>query len=150
MTTAHDVAKYILSKCGPMTAMKLQKLTYYSQAWSLVWDDACLFENRIEAWANGPVVTDLYQQHRGKFEVSSWALGEIQNLSDSQKETIDVVLGAYGKFSALELSNLTHSEMPWIAARSNLDLDERGNSEITPESMVDFYTSLFQSMQNTQ
>jgi len=51
MATAHDVAAYILDKCGSMSAMKLQKLVYYSQAWHLVWDDAPLFEERVEAWA---------------------------------------------------------------------------------------------------
>lgn len=40
MATAFDVAQYILSKYGSMSAMKLQKLVFYSQAWSLVWDDA--------------------------------------------------------------------------------------------------------------
>ena len=48
--TAIDVAAYILSKQGDMPAMKLQKLVYYSQAWSLVWDDKPLFRDRIEAW----------------------------------------------------------------------------------------------------
>ena len=39
-----DVAAYILEKIGSMTTMKLQKLVYYSQAWSLVWDEKRLFE----------------------------------------------------------------------------------------------------------
>jgi uncharacterized phage-associated protein len=149
MITAHDVARYILDECGPMTAMKLQKLTYYSQAWSLVWDDAPLFDNRIEAWANGPVVTDLYQLHRGKFEVSSWPAGDTRNISQISKETINAVLAAYSKFSALDLSNLTHNEKPWIDARAGLGLNERGDSEITPESMAEFYATLYQSMQVT-
>ena len=34
------------------TSWKLQKLVYYCQAWSLVWDEEPLFEARIEAWAN--------------------------------------------------------------------------------------------------
>ena len=37
MATVHDVAAYILMRRGQMTAMKLQKLVYYSQAWGLVW-----------------------------------------------------------------------------------------------------------------
>jgi hypothetical protein len=37
MTTIFDVAKYILQQRGEMTAMKLQKLCYYAQAWSLAW-----------------------------------------------------------------------------------------------------------------
>lgn len=72
MASAHDVAAYILKRMGQMTAMKLQKLVYYSQAWSLVWDEAPLFNERIEAWANGPVVRELYEAHRGQFQVSEW------------------------------------------------------------------------------
>ena len=44
MANVFDTAKYILEQSGPMSAMKLQKLCYYSQVWSLVWDDAPLFE----------------------------------------------------------------------------------------------------------
>ena len=33
MTTVFDVAAYILDRQGDMTAMKLQKLVYYCQAW---------------------------------------------------------------------------------------------------------------------
>jgi len=49
--SVHDVAAYILKKQGEMSAMKLQKLVYYSQAWSLVWDEKPLFRAQIEAWA---------------------------------------------------------------------------------------------------
>jgi len=58
--SAHDVAAYILKNGGRMSVMKLQKLVYYSQAWHLVWEDKRLFSDRIEAWANGPVVPNLY------------------------------------------------------------------------------------------
>src|SRR5436305_3443094 len=95
MTTAHDVAAYILSKTGEITAMKLQKLVYYSQAWSLVWDEEPLFDERIEAWVNGPVVPDLYRRHRGMFKVSAWPGADPGSLTDSQRQTIDAVLGYY-------------------------------------------------------
>lgn len=68
--TVFDVAQYILKCKGTMSAMKLQKLVYYSQVWSLVWDDKPLFNNKIEAWANGPVVKILYNAHKGQFQVS--------------------------------------------------------------------------------
>src|SRR5680860_1872649 len=56
MASVLDVAEYILKETGSMTTMKLQKLVYYSQAWSLVWDEKPLFGEPIEAWANdGPV-----------------------------------------------------------------------------------------------
>ena len=55
-----NVVQYILKKAGPMSAMKLQKLVYYCQAWSLVWDEEQLFKDEIQAWANGPVAPYLY------------------------------------------------------------------------------------------
>ena len=66
MASALDVAQYILDRRGPMTAMKLQKLVYYSQAWSIVWDDDVLFPERIWAWKNGPVVRELWEAHFGE------------------------------------------------------------------------------------
>ena len=140
--SCHDVAKYILEKAGEMTAMKLQKLLYYSQAWSLVWDDAPLFDERIEAWANGPVVPKVYELHRGKFKVSDWPRGDISRLSPQQRETIDAVLDFYGNRSAQWLSDLTHIEAPWRLARQGLRPDERGNREITHAMMAEYYGSL--------
>lgn len=144
MTTAMDVAKYILEKRGPMSAMKLQKLVYYAQAWSLVWDDRPLFNNRIEAWANGPVVRDLYAVHRGMYHVSAADIptGREKDLTQDQVETIDAVLAAYGDKSAQWLSNQTHSERPWISARNGLSDSDRGEAEITLASMAEYYEAL--------
>ncbi|CUP62134.1 Uncharacterized phage-associated protein [Anaerostipes hadrus] len=44
MANVFDAAKYILERLGEMSTMKLQKLCYYAQAWSLVWDDVPLFD----------------------------------------------------------------------------------------------------------
>jgi len=120
MANAHDVAAYILTKRGSMTAMKLQKLVYYSQAWSLVWDERPLFPERIEAWANGPVVRDLYDRHRGQFLVTRWTWGSPDALTTDERETVDAVMDFYGDKPALWLSNLTHEEDPWINARHGL------------------------------
>lgn len=140
-----DVAAYILSKqpkADPISAWKLQKLVYYSQAWSLVWDDKPLFKEKILAWANGPVVKELYNQHRGSFYVTTLNMGDPENLSANQKDTINHVLDAYGHRPAQWLSDLTHMEKPWIDARKDLKIGERGNVEITLTSMQEYYTSL--------
>ncbi len=142
MTTVFDVAAYILAKQGEMTAMKLQKLAYYSQAWSLVWDDAPMYQDRIEAWANGPVTPALYQLHRGHFGIASISEGDAGNLTVDQSETIDAVLGHYGDKSSQWLSDLTHREKPWQQARRGLADGQRGNSEITLSMMAEYYGSL--------
>ncbi len=141
MASAHDVAKYILKKRGPMTAMKLQKLVYYCQAWSLVWDDRPMFPERIEAWANGPVVPDLYYRHRGKYMVSGWQ-GSIKNLDQDARDTIDQILDFYGSETSQWLSDLTHAEDPWANARSGLPVGARSDKEITHADMAEYYSSL--------
>lgn len=142
MASAHDVAKYILERQSPMTTWKLQKLVYYSQAWHLVWDDEPLFDERIEAWANGPVVRALYALHKGKFEVSRWPKGKIRNLTTRQRESIDAVLDFYGDKTGHWLSELTHMEDPWRQARAGLAPDERGRKQITRGSLADYYSQL--------
>lgn len=142
MVSVFDVVKYILSKQKPITAMKLQKLVYYCQAWSLVWDEKALFKEKIEAWANGPVVRELYISHRGKYEISAITAGDIKNLENYQKETIDSVLKFYGDKTSQWLSDLTHMEKPWREAREGIAEGERGDREITHSSMEEYYTSI--------
>ena len=140
--TVFDAASYILKQKGGMTTMKLHKLLYYCQAWSLVWDDAPLFNESIEAWANGPVVKDFFSFHRGSYTIDRVTIGNSDNLSNKQKETIDSVLEFYGGKISQWLIELTHLEEPWKAARVGLGPTDRGNRIISLESMAQYYSSL--------
>lgn len=144
MANVCDVAKYILEKQGSITSMKLQKLMYYSQAWSLVWDEESLFDEDFEAWANGPVLRSLFNIHRGKFKVSSsdFATDNSANLSESQRDTIDAVLVGYGNLSGQELSQLTHSEDPWKKARNGLSDLIPSDNKISLADMDEYYSTL--------
>ena len=138
-----DAARYILEKLGPMSTMKLQKLCYYSQAWSLVWDDAELFSEEFEAWANGPVCKELYDATRGMFTVTAKdEPGDSNNLSENQKDSINLVLDYYAKHNAQWLSQLTHMEDPWLQARVNVPAGESSSNIITKESMALYYGGL--------
>ena len=142
MATIHDVAAYILKKMGPMSAMKLQKLVYYAQAWSLVWEDRPIFKAKIEAWANGPVAPVLYRNHRGEFQVKSWELGNPSRLSAPDSTTVDAVVKFYGDKSPQWLSDLTHMENPWVLARQGVAPGAPSKNEITIASMSEYYGSL--------
>ncbi|MBN1188995.1 MAG: DUF4065 domain-containing protein [Dehalococcoidales bacterium] len=142
MADVYDVAEYILQKQGPMTAMKLQKLVYYCQAWSLVWDEEPLFSEKIRAWRMGPVVRELYDLHKGAFTITGLPVGDPHNLSRKQKDTIDCVLSAYGQKSAQWLSDLAHMEDPWNLAREGYPDDTNCDNEITLESMAEYYTAV--------
>jgi uncharacterized phage-associated protein len=91
----------------------------------LVWDDEPMFRERIEAWANGPVVRSFYAWHRGFYNIygdgsldsGSRLHGSADNLSPSHRETIDAVLSFYGDKNSQWLRDLTHLEAPWRDAR---------------------------------
>jgi uncharacterized phage-associated protein len=141
-----DVAAYICrefkSSSPKLTAMKLQKLLYYCQAWSLVWNEEPIFSEEIEAWANGPVVKELYDWHRGMFHIESISKGNLSHLNKIHKDTIHRVLKTYGSKTAQWLSDLTHLESPWKEARNGLGENERGSNVITLAALHEYYSSL--------
>jgi uncharacterized phage-associated protein len=142
MANVFDVAEFILRERGEMTAMKLQKLVYYSQAWHIAWTDNVLFHNRIEAWKDGPVCPDLWREHANSFRVGRVDKGNPAILNVREQGTVKKVLKFYGSKSPQWLSDLTHSEDPWKDARRGVPSLERSTAEITPASMARYYSSL--------
>lgn len=138
--SAHDVAAYILDKLRDVTGLKIQKLVYYCQAWSLAWFQRPLFPERVEAWQHGPVVPDIYTFHQGQRPLPHpWPTGDPSKLSAVARETIDAVLDRYGSKSANELRKMTHDEEPWKIARGDLPDDAPSNNEISHASMARYY-----------
>src|SRR5262245_32067863 len=66
MPSAKQVAKTYLDlaasgpEADPISNLRLQKLLYYAQGWSLAQRGVALFPDKIEAWALGPVVPNVY------------------------------------------------------------------------------------------
>lgn len=145
MAHVHDVAAYILDRLGGMSAMKLQKLCYFSYGYHLAWEERQLFPERFEAWANGPVCPPLYALHRGCFGLNPGEIrGDASSLDDGERESIDLVLGPYGKFTAHQLSAMTHSEGPWVLARQRAGAAplERSSEELDDEEIFEFFDAL--------
>ena len=144
MANVMQLAKCIFDKQGQMTTMKLQKLCYYCQAWSLAWDDVPLIDEDFQAWANGPVCPELYNAHKGMFTISSSDIKEdyAKAFDENQMETIDKVLEHYANKDPQWLSELTHLENPWKLARVGYAPGERCQKVITKESMQEYYGGL--------
>ena len=144
MATSLDVAAYILRATGGqepcMRAKSIQKLVYYAQAWSMVWQGQGLFEEPIEAWRDGPVVRRLYSAHWRQYAVTSIPGGDAARLTDDQQAILDSVLAFYGSFSYDELVDRTHREMPWQQARGDLPYGAHSSAEIAPVWMRSYYT----------
>ena len=144
MADVFDVAKYILKEVGEVSTWKLQKLCYYSQAWTLGWGEPELFSEDFEAWPNGPVCPDLFLKHKGLFNISYDGLkfGNENNLEDCQKENIDIIIRDYGDKEAYWLREQTHGEDPWKNARKGLPEGASSNEVITKDSMGIYYGGL--------
>ena len=137
MTVDH-VAAALVARIGPMTAMKLEKLVYYCQAWHLARHGTPLFADDIQAWREGPVVPALYEKHRKQYIVSGWKWGDPAAVQGSAAEVIEWVAARYGTFSAERLSRMTHYELPWRIARRGYPSGASAR-ETTPHDIIRAY-----------
>lgn len=144
MASCYDVANYFLARNDPevgdlISNLKLQKMVYYAQGFSLAVLGGPLFSERIEAWDHGPVVLVLYhafKKHGAGPIPQQKSLNEAEiPFTMEQLELLNEVHFVYGQFSAWKLRNMTHEETPWQ------DAFEEG-SAISPESMREYFQTL--------
>lgn len=132
-------ACFFLSK-ESMIHKKLQKLCYYAQSWFLANYGKPLFPNRFEAWVHGPVSPDLYQKYR----YWGWTnIPKIENppIFDDERVTaiLEQVYEEYGRFTADELENMTHKELPWKDARGDCMPQDYSRNPISLIKMREYY-----------
>ena len=139
---------YILEQVKEISTLQIQKLVYYIQAWSLVFLSRPLFDENFQAWANGPVVPELYDFHAQRFLISIEDMIDIQppKLADEEKKIINAVLKRYGNMTGQELSDLTHKERPWIEARGNTPIGDKSKAIISKDIMQDYYGAFSKTM----
>ena len=144
MVSIFDTAKYILEKKGQMTTWKLQKLCYYAQAWVLAWSGKPLFAEDFQAWANGPVCRELFDEHEGKhlIEHKDLTKGNSSKIIGNDLECINTILEHYGDKEPWWLREQTHSEYPWINARKGSGESERSDVIISKDDIGQFYGGL--------
>ncbi|WP_191556125.1 Panacea domain-containing protein [Metabacillus idriensis] len=116
-----------------ITHLKLQKLVYYAQAWSLALRGRRLFRNELEAWLHGPVSRDLYREYR---DYGSNIIEPVLELNFRfDRDDIEILEGVwelYGSYDGKYLETLTHKEDPWIIAwkkgmNSYIDVNDMKN-----------------------
>jgi uncharacterized phage-associated protein len=145
VATSLDVAAYILrvmadrGEDAPVTRC-VQKLVYYTQAWSLAWDGRPAFHEPVEAWRDGPVVRRLYSAHHRQWRVSAIPDGDPNALTADERSIVDAVMDFYGDMTFDQLVEQTHRELPWQRARGDKPPGAHSWAEITPTSMRSYYT----------
>lgn len=143
ITSVKDVSKIAIQKSvGPISNLKLQKLLYYTQGWSLALYDRLAFHEEIQAWVHGPVVPAAFYEYKHyRWNPIDVPTEEVA-ISASEVSHIAEVLSVYGKFTATQLEQISHEERPWKDARAGLECDAISRVVITPESMKAFFSEL--------
>ncbi len=128
MATVFDVADYFLAKTDPelgdiMTNLKVQKLIYYAQGFSMAILGKPLFGETIEAWEHGPVCPDLYQKYKKNKARPIYSKKNLREagtpFTAKQRKLLDDVYKTYGCFAAWTLRDITHQDTAWHNAYPN-------------------------------
>jgi uncharacterized phage-associated protein len=151
------IAEYFIKKSQlegrVITNKKLQKLLYYAQAWSLVFNGKKIFDAPIEAWVHGPAIQEVYSAYKvfGFGNITS-TINEkaFDILTKEDCAILEDVWKAYGKFDADYLEILTHNEDPWQKARDGIAADESCSNEISTDSMKVYYERRLKEVKNSK
>lgn len=120
MLTCFQVADYFLTKpedeeTRDLSIMKLLKLLYFAQGYSLALHDEPMFPEPIQAWKHGPVVPEIYRYYSkyGTAPIPAPNSFNEDKYPQSITDLLDLVYAEYGQYSAWRLRNMTHMEPPW-------------------------------------
>lgn len=124
-----------------VTPLKLQKLLYFAQAASLVLHSTKIFNEDIQAWKYGPVVSSIYHKYKtNPNEPITIPSGDYSKVTDNQtKDIIEGIWELFGKYSAEELVEITHNHDPWQKIYK-----EGENRTIPVELLKEYYTGIFE------
>ena len=150
MISAKTLAEYLIylnyeiqGQDADITPMKLQKLLYYCQGYSLALTGKPIFYEEIEAWKNGPVVESVYQEYK-KYKNNVISINEennFENLDYTFKSIARLVVDEKKRLSAYALSDATHSEYPW---KSTFEAEAYfHNDVISHEKLKKFFSDKF-------
>lgn len=144
LSVAKELVKLSLSgdETDPLTNLRLQKLLYYAQAWSLVIRESELFSDELEARRHGPVVPAAYHalsDDPAANPIRDEALASAPDLRDEEAEFARRLWEAYSPYSALQLSKMVREEAPWLKAWGNRPKDGGENHAISVIDLEDYF-----------
>jgi uncharacterized phage-associated protein len=144
-----------------LSPMQLIKLVYFAHGWHIALAGKPLLNERVEAWKFGPVIPTLYHEFKrfGNEPITAFAQESGYRLVGSAiklyannvelegdgaafaKQLIEKVWQRYGKLTAIQLSNLTHTpDSPWSRTEGR---DVKG-TDISDVVIGDYFRALAQ------
>lgn len=139
-TSVINVARHILlAESEGMIIMKLQKLCYLAQAYSLAWTGERLITERFYAHRNGPYSKELAAALKGIYLVYYSALKYTPKspipVTGDKTIIIEQVHQTMRGFSSSSLRTIFQDEAPLQAGRKN----KAGNYLISESMMEEYY-----------
>lgn len=128
-----DYAGYIVKKYEkvyhqPIDEMKLHKLLFYLQKYSLALYHQPAYQEELVAWVHGPVSLTV----RENFNSLKY---HRETLNKLERNLTDFIIEKYGVLSSWTLREMSHQEKSWQDARKGLQDKEIGTNLITMDSI---------------
>lgn len=127
-----------------ITQLKLIKLCYFVQGWSLGVLDKKMFNDEIQAWMHGPVIPKVY--HKFKYyngSAISYEPKETNVINERDKKFIKSVWETYKTYDAFSLRDITHQkESPWKKS-----YDGKLNKNIEIDIIKNYYKDKYEKQQ---
>ncbi|EDN69461.1 phage-associated protein [Beggiatoa sp. PS] len=137
--------------CTDISPMKLQKLVYFAHGWFMAFTDQEFIKEEVQAWKFGPVIPDIYFEFKeygnSNIEILAKELRftgsklelitpNIDDDDDDANRIINEVWRAYGEFTPIQLSNITHAKgSPWEMVASSYGSELPKNIEM-PNALI--------------
>lgn len=144
----NDITDYVIRRLTSdeevsLIHLKLQKLLYYIQAWSLGIENRIMFDGKFQAWVHGPVNRTIYNRFQDKSLYGFIGVDDILNrdvyISRQDADFIDYILDNYAGYTGTQLERMTHDELPWQEARRGYSPAEKCTIEISEHTMQFYY-----------
>lgn len=146
MASVETTARYLLwlaaheEEPEPICPMRLQKLAYYVQGWSLATRGRPFFPEHFEAWKYGPVSPALYATFKSYGgDPIPRSEGRETGLDESDTMFVRSIWDGYKQHSGVSLSKRSHREEPWLSARAGLPSDASSAQPIDQILMGKFF-----------
>ena len=168
---ARAIANYFLERARregkSLDQMKIQNLVYLANGWHLAIKGEPLIDEQVEAWGYGPVipsVRDAFLQYgdqpidvpasyfvpragANKFDAIEEVVPTIDMANppdlDFVRALLDRVWNVYGKYTGIQLSNMTHEPgTPWDQVNTKYGGEIPKRTDIPVELMRDHFRGL--------
>ena len=126
MANIFDFASFFIdlslhNEDDPMTNLRLNKLLYFLQGYSLSKYGEPLFPDKIEAWTYGPVIPNIYHKYKNFKNAPIDSVDRGYSSSVFTPREFDMLLDVarvFGKYTSPALVNISHADDgPWKKAR---------------------------------